>query len=342
MQYRRYGNTDLFVSEICFGTMRYVAKEDVSDEQARTASRALHKAIDAGINFIHSSHEYGTRWLTGNTLRDHPQRHDLHHIVKINCPDWGEESFSAALFRKQVENALSELGTEQLAVVQHLHRGALPRELGYCEEGEPRRLQEFDSVTEAVTEEFEKLRSEGKVLYLASFPHTVGFGARVVESGKFSGMVAYYNALETEMLDLFDALQESEMGFICIRPLAGGILTDKRIDRSLLPENDRMRGERWRRWYDQLDEFKSALQYTPSSWTEFALRFAIADRRVTSAVIGINSPEQLDDVLRMYEHPSRDISAAELNTAHRVNLSYRTRFGVQADTAGVPFFATGQ
>lgn len=342
MQYRRYGNTDLLVSEICFGTMRYVAKDGGSDEEARTASRALHEAIDAGINLIHSSHEYGTRWLTGRALRGHPKRHDLHHIVKINCPDWGEETFSAASFRKQVEDALVELGSEQLAVVQHLHRGLLPRELGYCEAGEPRRLQEFDSTTEAVTEEFEKLRSEGKVRYLASFPHTVGYAARAVESGKFSGMVAYFNALETEMFDLFDAMQESEMGFICIRPLAGGVLTDKRADRSRLPESDRMRGDRWERWYDQLDELKGALNYSPSSWTEFALHFAIADRRVTSAVIGINSPEQLHEVLRMYESPSLSLSAAELHTAHRVNLSYRTRFGIQADTAGVPFYATGQ
>ena len=81
MKYRKYGKTDLKVSEICFGTMRYAPEKN--NEQVKEAKRGLEEAIDLGINFIHSSYEYGTRWLTGEVLGQHPKRHELHHIVDV-------------------------------------------------------------------------------------------------------------------------------------------------------------------------------------------------------------------------------------------------------------------
>ena len=63
-------------------------------------------------------------------------------------------------------------------------------------------MSEYDEVTASLKEEFSRLREEGKVGYLASFPCTVGYAHMVVESGEFSGLVACFNALETEMVDL--------------------------------------------------------------------------------------------------------------------------------------------
>ncbi|MDA3950998.1 MAG: aldo/keto reductase [Spirochaeta sp.] len=254
MKYRNYGNTDLSVSPVCYGTMRYASKAGTLDDQSRAGARALEEAVDAGINFIHSSFEYQTRWLTGDVLGRHAKRHDLHHIIKVNVPDWGVPTFDKPTFRGQVEDALRDLKVDRIAIVQHLHRGTLERELGYCAEGEPKRLSEFDAITEPLLEEFEKLRDEGKVGYLATFPYTVGYGKRAVESGSFSGMVAYFNALETEMMDLFPAMEEHGMGFIGIRPVAAGLLTDKRVNRDKLPADDRMADSQFDRWYDQLNE----------------------------------------------------------------------------------------
>jgi len=126
MRYRKLAGSNIEVSELCFGTMRYASKSGDLDETGRAGRRALEEAIDRGVNFVHSSYEYGTRWLTGQTLEKHPKRRELHHIIKVNVPDWDEPGFSPEAFRNQVETALRELHTDRIAVVQHLQRG-VPR-----------------------------------------------------------------------------------------------------------------------------------------------------------------------------------------------------------------------
>lgn len=336
MKYRMYGNTDLSVSEICYGTMRYASKDGEMDEKSRTGARALEEAVDLGVNFIHSSFEYGTRWLTGQVLGKHPKRHELHHIIKINVPDWGEPAFDKGKFRGQVEDALRELNTDRIAIVQHLHRGTLERELGYCAEGEPKRLSEYEEVTEPLQEEFSRLREEGKVGHLASFPYTVGYGRKTVESGDFSGLAAYFNALETEMFELFPEMENSGMGFIGIRPFAAGLLTDRRVDRDELPEDDRMRDYQFDRFYDQLAKLRKALPREPESWTTFAVQFALSDPRIASTVVGINTPEQLRTAVEAVNKGPLDKEIVQ--KAHEMCTSFRDRFGVKANTAGVPVY----
>ena len=336
MQYRTLGTTDLKVSEICYGTMRYASKDGTHDEQANAATRALEEAVEAGINFFHSSYEYGTRWLTGKVLGAHPKRHELHHIIKVNVPDWGEPKFDRAVFRKQVEDALRELNVDRIAVVQHLHRGELPKELGYCAEGEPQRLAEFDEVTDSLIQEFEKLQDAGKVGFLTTFPYTLGYAQRAVASKKFSGVVAYFNALETEMLDVFPEMEKAGMGYIGIRPFAAGLLTDRRIDREALAPEDRMKGSQWDRLYDQLEELRKELKQEPASWTRFAIQFSLAHPVIASTVVGINSPNQLHSVLEAVEegYPDRDV----LSQAHKVCLRFREKYGVKGNPGGVPIY----
>ena len=123
MEYRRFGDSDLEVSEICFGPMRFAEKEEGEDEKSQAGQRALERAIERGVNFIHSSYEYGTRWSMGRVLREHPKRRELHHIIKVPVPDFEDEGqFDDAKFRLRIEEALRDLHTDRIAVVQHLQR----------------------------------------------------------------------------------------------------------------------------------------------------------------------------------------------------------------------------
>ncbi|MBL4892776.1 MAG: hypothetical protein JKX91_13315 [Rhizobiaceae bacterium] len=72
MDYRRIGGTDLDVSVLCFGPMRSAAKD--GNETSKAGARALEAALDAGVNFLHSSYEYGTRRMMTEVLRGHPKR----------------------------------------------------------------------------------------------------------------------------------------------------------------------------------------------------------------------------------------------------------------------------
>ena len=337
MRYRRFGATDLEVSEICFGTMRYAAKSGEMDDAGRAGQRALEEAIDRGVNFVHSSYEYRTRWLTEQVLAQHPKRHELHHIIKVNVPDWGEERFDEEKFRNQIHEALKELHTDRIAVVQHLQRGTLPKRLGYSAEGEPTRLSEFDSVVHPVREAFDRLQREGKVGYLATFPYTYGFAERAIESGLFSGIAAFFGVLETEMMDLFPALEERGMGFIGIRPLAAGLLTNRRVDRDRVEAEDRQDDASWDRLYDQLGEFRATLDSEPEDWTEFAIRFSLAPSVVTSTVVGINRTEQLETALAATDGP--EIPRSVLQKAHALTLKYRETHGVKGLPSGIPVYS---
>ncbi len=336
MESRAFGNTGLKVPPICYGTMRYANKDGMYDEKSKEGARALEAAIERGIDFIHSSYEYKTRWLTSRVLAHHPKRHDLKHIIKVNVPDWGDGVFSQKKFTEQIEQALKELHTERIAIVQHLQRGDFSRDIAYSDEAEPQRVQEADTVFDLLGEVFEKLRQEGKVQHLASFPYTVGYAKRCLQSDLFSGLVAFYNCLETEMSDYFDQMKSQGMAFIGIRALAGGLLTQNRVDRNTLPEGDRFLSPQWDRLYSQLQEFRATLPEEPENWTRFAIRFSISDPFITSTVLSINTIAQLDEVMQAVNEPpvpSEIIEQARLMTAR-----YRMTYGVKGHPSGIPIF----
>lgn len=123
MDRRRLAGTDLDVSTLCFGPMRAANKSGVADNTSKEGARALHAALDADVNFVHSSYEYGVRWMMNEALKDHPKRNDIHHIIKLPVPDWKDNGqFDAAKFRMRIEEALSDLVTDRIAVLQWMWR----------------------------------------------------------------------------------------------------------------------------------------------------------------------------------------------------------------------------
>ena len=77
--------------------------------------RALLRALERGVNFIHSSYEYGTRWAVGEVLKNHPKRKELHHVIKVPVPDFEDEGlFDPNRFKLRVEEALHDLHSARL------------------------------------------------------------------------------------------------------------------------------------------------------------------------------------------------------------------------------------
>ena len=316
MQLRRYGRTDLHLSPICFGPMRFSAKTPGADEKSNQGERALSRALERGVNFLHSSYEYGTRWAMEEVLRTHPKRAEIKHIIKVPIPDFKDAEFSTDKFRMRIEEALRELHTDQIHVVQWLLR-ADPND-------DATRIARIAECLEPTLDIFHTLHDEGKVGYLAPFPYTPAFAKAILDTGKMQGLVAYYNLLEMEMYPFLDTLEEQGYGFIPIRPFLEGMLTDARIDPTKTPEGDRARDPNWKSRYELLDKAKTALGVEVESWTDFALQFCLADPRVTSLVVGLNSEQQVDQVCdaveatpfgpdvprRVYEAIKADLPAA--------------------------------
>ena len=302
MEYRKFGNTDLEVSEICFGPMRFSAKAPSEDLISKTGQSAMEHAIERGINFIHSSYEYNTRWAMSRVLKNHPKRHDLHHIIKVPVPDWDDKGkFNATKFRLRIEEALRDLHTEHIDVLQHLQRDR-PND-------DDLRIPNIAATHEPLLECFTKLKEEGKVSYLTTFPYTREFADNVMQTGLFNGMVAYYNPIEMEMAEFFSRMEASGQGFFCIRPFMGGLLTDHRASRSQLPADDRFQDDRWNTSYKRLEKLQTALGDVIGSWTDFAIKFSLCHPTVTSLIVGLNSVDQVDGVIDAAngEYPDRAV-----------------------------------
>ncbi len=296
MRYRRFGTTDLEISEITFGALRFVDGAQATNDE-ELGRRAILEALDAGVNTIHSSYEYGTRWALEKILAQHPRRADLHHIIKVPSPDYADPAFSEAQFRDHVETALRELKTERIAIVQHLQRG-VPKDIIYDERGDPVRIGALQQTNAALLETALAMRQEGKIGYVITFPHTHGYARHAVASGAFDGLIAFWNFLETEMLDVFDDCEARGMGVFSMRPYLQGIITDKRARRDALAGDDPKRGAAWDSQYKLFDKIQAELGTEISSWSDAAIRFALSHPAITSVVVSLNNPEQVQSAIR--------------------------------------------
>jgi aryl-alcohol dehydrogenase-like predicted oxidoreductase len=298
MNYRRFGNTDLEVSEITFGAMRFVRGKN-SQNDVEIGKRALQAAIDGGVTTIHSSGEYGTRYALTDALRDHPKRHQLHHIIKVETPDYDDTSFDRATFRNKVEDGLRELHAERVAVVQHLQRGPkVSKEAVYDGSGDPARIAALATVGPEVEDAFEELKREGKVGWLTTFPHTPAYAKAAIESGHFHGMVAFFNLLETEMYPYLGMMRERGMGYFAMRPFLQGLITDKRAGQARLPAGDPGRNPAWEPYYARFARLQDELGAEVRSWSELAIKFTLADPLMPSVILSMNTPEQVAGVLK--------------------------------------------
>lgn len=291
MRYRRFGNTELELSEIVFGALRFVDGAQAKNDED-LGRHALLDALDAGVNTIHSSYEYGTRWALEKILAEHPRRQDLHHIIKVPTPDYADAAFDEAAFRDHVETALRELKTERIAIVQHLQRG-VPKDIIYDERGDPERLARLAETNAALEKTKSAMQAEGKIGYVMTFPHTHGYARAAVASGAFDGMIAFWNMLETEMLDVMDDCAARGMGVFSMRPYLQGLITDKRADRNELASDDPKRQVAWDDNYRLFEAVQASVGNEIESWTDAAIRFALSHPAITSVVVSLNNPDQV-------------------------------------------------
>lgn len=123
------------------------------------------------------------------------------------------------------------------------------------------RLAGFDRDYDELLRAFDELRTAGKIGAVAPFPYTGGFADAFIARGGFEGLSVYLNPLEREMVPQIERAADAGMGTIAIRPLAAG--------KALGPTDPGV-----------------------------CLRDVVAQRGVTSAVVGYSSREHLAGLVR--------------------------------------------
>jgi aryl-alcohol dehydrogenase-like predicted oxidoreductase len=277
MRPRPFGRAGVEVSPLAFGPMRL----DPQRLSVEGAARLLEHVWDSGVTAFHSSAEYEAHGFFCEALsRLRARRPGARpvHISKIAAPHFEDAGFSAALLKARVEAQLRDLGAERLDVVQWLVRSKPIRD--------EVRLATLAGCREELAGLWADLQREGKVGALASFPYSRPFAERVLELPACEGLVTYLGPAELEMVPLLDGLAAAGQGFVAIRPLFGG-----RISEALwsgeggdLPAAERAR---LRRGFE-------ALGVGAAEAAAFSVRFPLLHPAVSSVLLGVSTVEHAD------------------------------------------------
>ncbi len=286
MDRRRLAGTDLDMSVISYGPMR--APQSRDDPAVAQHQRALQAAIERGVNVFHSSYEYGVRWLMTPILRDHPKRHELLHVIKAPVPDWDDGRFDPAKLEAIIDDALRELCTDRIALVQWMWR-CRPHE-------EATRLSLLADIRDAVTACFARLRTAGKVAHMGCFPYFPRSAEAALDIPGNRALIAYYNPIEMEMLPVIRAAAAHDQGFMAIRPLYEGVLTSRYSDHAALPADHRLAKPKYAARFDHRARLAALVPEAAQDMTRFATRFPLLLENCASVIVGLNSETQVTEV----------------------------------------------
>jgi aryl-alcohol dehydrogenase-like predicted oxidoreductase len=306
MDYRSFGATGIKVSPLCLGAMMFGAW---GNRDHAECLRIIHRALDAGINFIDTANGYSdgeSEVIVGKALAG--RRHQVVLATKVYAPTGpgpNERGLSRKAIQEQVENSLRRLGTEVIDLYQ-IHRPDPTTPLG----------ETLATLNDLVR--------QGKVRYLGlSTNHYSGPGIwdrrfaawEIVEAlwladrhgwERFVALQPPYSILRRVMeLEHFPMTEHFGIGNLVWSPLEGGWLTGK-YRRGAAHPKDRPRAEDWigdtaspkfERRLAIVEQLLPLAAARGATLAQFANAWVLRHPAVHSAIIGPRTMAQLEDSL---------------------------------------------
>ena len=287
MQYRTLGRTGIQVSPYALGTLMLATSMGNAPEDS---ARIIHKALDAGINFIDTADAYGdSEEVVGKALKGH--RDDVVLATKFGRPTGqgpNQQGASRRWIVTAVENSLRRLRTDHIDLYQ-LHR--------------PDPRTDIEETLSALTDLIRsgKVRAIGASQTPASDIVEAQWAAERRGLERFRTEQPAYSilnrAIEAEVLPV---AQRYGMGTLVWSPLAGGLLTGQYRKGQQATTHRTRFGFRHlsdERRLDAVEQLIPLAEKAGLSLTHLAMGFAIAHPGVTSAIIGPRTMAHLDDLL---------------------------------------------
>ena len=278
MEYRKLGQTDLNLSIVGFGTA--TLGNVFGDIDAGEATRAVHFAIDSGINFFDSSPYYGTtlsETRLGEALAGRRER----VILATKCGRYGLDDFdfSAKRVFTSMDESLRRLQTDYIDLFQ-VHD------------------VEFGDVQQVIHETLPALRQlqqQGKARYIGVTGYPPRLLRRIAEATPVDSILTYchYNLLNTDMDGVLTAFARKRgIGLINASGLCMGLLTEHGPpDWHPAPQQVR-------------DAGKKAAEFCRlhgADLPEVALRFCLDHPYVSSTLIGMATTSQVETGLKLLQ-----------------------------------------
>lgn len=313
MQYRKFGKLGWEISEIGFGG--WAIGGGWGPQSDSESVKALHKAIDLGLNFIDTAQGYGeghSEELIGKVLKERNEEIYVATKVPPKNFDWpprsdydARKAFPKEYIIEECEKSLKRLQRDYVDVYQFHTWSA--------------RFNVQDEWFEA----FEQLKKDGKIRASgASVPDTTPYyviGALV--EGKIDSIQLIYNLFE--QFPAWNTLKVCEaynIGVIVRVPFDEGALTGKYNNDTAFPDGDvrrhYFRGNNLKTVVDKVNEIKKYKdkKHPELSMADFALKFCLSNDTVSTVIPGIRNVSQAEMNLKVSDGnylPDNEITELE-------------------------------
>lgn len=292
MQYRKFGNTDLLVSEVGFGAWAIgggamigntsIGWGDADDE---TSEQAIHGAIEAGINFFDTADIYGlghSEDILGKTIGRNRKVIIATKVGNVARNEQFTVDYSKDHIVSACEKSLRRLNRDVIDFYQ-LHSARMKN----LEEGE-------------CIEAMQQLQAQGKIRYwglsLNTFDPTPE-AEYLINNKLGNGFQLVLNILNQKALPVLQKAKETGYGVIARMPLQFGLLTGKFDASSTFQPND----HRNKRLTKEIITIST--QLLQSVWklcnkygitkTQLALSFILSYPGVSTVIPGIRTKEHV-------------------------------------------------
>jgi aryl-alcohol dehydrogenase-like predicted oxidoreductase len=299
MELRPLGRTGVSVSKLCLGAMMF---GDWGNKDHDDSIRIIHRALDAGINFIDTADVYSageSEEIVGKALAG-GKRDNVVLATKLVMPmgdDPNQRGTSRRWIFQEVENSLRRLGTDWIDLYQ-VHRPTLDTDLD----------ETLGALSDLVHQG--KVRYIGHSTYPASLIVEAQWVARDRGLQRFVSEQPPYSMLTRGIeADVLPTCARYGMAVISWSPLQGGWLSGRwskdatptsparqrltaRYDMSL-PANQRK--------LEVVQQLSQVADDAGITLLEMALAFVLKHPAVTAPIVGPRTMEQLEGQLQAAE-----------------------------------------
>ena len=288
MNYRRLGDSDLQVSELCLGTWTTFGGSLADDE----ALAIVETAFECGINFFDTANVYSegrSEEVLGRALAGRPRdSYVLATKLWATAPDGGR-GLSREQVLHQIDQSLERLGAEFVDLYQcHAWDPDVPL------------AETLEAMTELV--EAGKVRYVGcsnwngeQIQHAVDLAHEHGYVKLVSSQPEYSLLHREPEA------DVIPASEANGISQVVYSPLAQGVLTGKYAPGEAAAEGTRASARaEWMEYMDE-DTLRRVQSLRPIaeglglSTAQLALAWILREPNVASAIVGASRPEQLRD-----------------------------------------------
>ena len=209
MEYRVLGKTGLKISRLGFGG---IPIQRVDAEQTKAL---IHLAREKGINYIDTARAY--------TVSEEYLGYALEGIRQDFVLASKTYSRSKEAAAADIETSLKNLRTDYIDLYQIHNPSAAELEQVLSPDGALAALQEA--------------KAQGKIGHIGITLHSVDLFKQAVDFDWAETIMFPYNIVETQGQDLIHTCAEKNIGFIAMKPLAGGAIDDAPLALSFIAAN---------------------------------------------------------------------------------------------------------